>query len=248
MFSIISQLFGCTQAAALSGPDFNQSMEKVIHVGHRVSVFYLIPGNLSRELNFDKIYQRDTARSYQINPGKLASKKTLTWREFESIDMGTWDYWGKKSQGPGGQLGSLRVSIGYSLLPEGTDLIEHIKQSYQEYLNGAKGLNQKYRVDDMGKPVSPEEYAEDAVVPPGKFSTTEVGGAQFITWETDREFDGFKNNPYIYYVLPVDQHGFLTFLFRPTVAVFGQDIFAKQEQQLGQDIKQFLSQIKVQQH
>ncbi|HMW47221.1 MAG TPA: hypothetical protein PK011_07740 [Marinagarivorans sp.] len=245
MFSIVSQLFGCVRAAALSGPDFNQSIEKVIHVGHRVSVFYLIPGNLSRELNFDKIYQRDTAKSYQINPEKLTSQKTLTWREFESIDMGTWDYWGKKSQGPGGQLGSLRVSIGYSLLPKGADLIEHVKQSYQEYLNGAKGLNQKYRVDDMGKPVSPEEYAEDAIAPPSKFSNTTVGGAQFITWETDREFDGFKNSPYIYYVLPIDQHGYLTFLFRPTISVFGQDMIAKQEQRIQQDINTFLSHIRV---
>lgn len=246
MFSIISQLFGCAQTAPQSGPDFSQPIEKVIHLGHKISVFYLIPGNFSKELNFDKIYVRDTARSFQINLDQLTKPEILTWREHDFIDMGTWDYWGKKSQGPGGQLGSLRVSIGYSLLPKGVDLIEHIKQSYQEYLNGAKGLNQKYRVDDMGKPVSPEEYAEDAIIPPSKFSTATVGGAQFITWEADREFDGFKNSPYIYYVLPVDQHGFLTFLFRPTISVFGQDMVAKQEQQLEQDIKQFLSHIKVQ--
>ncbi len=113
MFTFISQLIGCAQAVPLSGPDFSHSMEKVIHLGHKISVFYLVPGNFSKELNFDKIYVRDTARSFQINPNQLAKPETLTWREYDFIDMGNWDYWGKKSEGPGGQLGGLRVGIGY---------------------------------------------------------------------------------------------------------------------------------------
>lgn|GEM_PF-5452036 len=248
MFSIISQLFGCAQAATISGPDFAQPMEKVIHIGHRASVFYLIPGNLSKELNFDKIYKRDTAKSFQVDPNKLAEKKTLTWREFESIDMGAWDYLGKKSQGPGGQLGSLRIGIGYSLLPKEVNLIDHIRRSYEEYLNGTNGLNKKYQFDDMGKPVPVDEYAEDAIIPPNSFKEVTLGGAQFITWETDREFDGFKNNRFIYYILPIDQSGYLTFLFRPTISVFGQEMVNKQEQRIEQDIKEFLSHIKTISH
>lgn len=177
MFSFISQLIGCTQAGPHSGPDFSQAMEKVIHVGHKVCVFYHMPGNFSKELNFDKIYQRDTAKSYKINPDVLAKQNTLTWRTYESIDMGNWDYWGKKSEGPGGQLGGLRIGIGYSLLPKGVNLIQHIKQSYENYLNGEKGLNQKYHFEEMNRPVSAEEYADRAVIPPSSFETASVAGA-----------------------------------------------------------------------
>jgi hypothetical protein len=231
MFSFISQLIGCAQAVPLSGPDFSQPMEKVIHVGHKVSVFYHMPGNFSKELNFDKIYQN-----------------TLTWRTYESIDMGNWDYWGKKSEGPGGQLGGLRIGIGYSLLPKGVNLIQHIKQSYENYLNGEKGLNQKYHFDEMNRPVSTEEYAERAIIPPSLFETTSVGGAEFITWKTDREFDGFKNRPYIYYILPVGQEGYLTFLFRSSISVLTDEMIVTQRQRIQRDINQFLSNISVEQH
>lgn len=248
MFTFISQLIGCAQAVPLSGPDFSHSMEKVIHLGHKISVFYLVPGNFSKELNFDKIYVRDTARSFQINPNQLAKPETLTWREYDFIDMGNWDYWGKKSEGPGGQLGGLRVGIGYSLLPKGVNLIQHIKQSYENYLNGEKGLNQKYHFDEMNRPVSAEEYAERAIIPPSSFETTTVGGAEFITWKTDREFDGFKNRPYIYYVLPVGQEGYLTFLFRSSISVLTDEMITAQRQRIQQDINQFLSNISVEQH
>ncbi len=71
MFSLFSQLLGCAKAAPLSGPDFNQPFEKVIHIGHRLSIFYTMPGNFTKELNFDKLYQRDSAKSFQINPERL---------------------------------------------------------------------------------------------------------------------------------------------------------------------------------
>jgi hypothetical protein len=245
MFSFISQLIGCAQASPLSGPDFTQPMEKVIHIGHRLSIFYVMPGNHSQELNFDKIYQRDSSKSYQINPELLAKRKTFTWREFEFIDVGKWDYWGKKSQGPGGQLGSLRVDIGYSLLPKGADLVQHVKQSYEQYLNGNAGLNNKYRSDENGKAVSPDEYAERAISAPTEFKTTTIGGVQFFTWHTDREFDGYKNTPLIYYVLPVEPMGYLTFLFDSSISVIGQEMVIKQEQRIQQDINEFLSHISV---
>ncbi|HEY6530307.1 MAG TPA: hypothetical protein VIZ65_16590 [Cellvibrionaceae bacterium] len=245
MFSFLSQLIGCAQASPLSGPDFTQPIEKVIHMGHRLSIFYLMPGNFSKELNFDKLYQRDSAKSFQINPDHLTKPETYTWREYEFIDVGKWDYWGKKSQGPDGQLGSLRVGIDYSLLPKDVDLLQHIKQSYEKYLNGEKGLNQKYRTDDMGKPVSAEEYVEDAVKPPTDFQTATIGGARFITWRTDREFDGFKNKPLVYYVLPIDKIGYVTFMFKSSISVFGQDMVIKQEQRIQQDITEFLSHISV---
>lgn len=245
MFSFISQLLGCAQAAPLSGPDFSEPIEKVIHLGNQTSVFYLIPGNFSKELNFDKIYLRDTARSFQINPEQLVKPETLTWRKYDFIDMGKWDYLGKKSQGPGGHLGSLRLEISYSLLPKGIDIIQHIKQSYDEYLNGEKGLNQKYRLDEMDRPVSAEEYTERAIGSPSDFATTTVGGAQFITWSTDREFDGFKNRPYIYYVMPLEKKGYLTFLFRSSISVLSDEMIVTQRQRIQQDINQFLSNISV---
>lgn len=247
MFSFISQLLGCAQASPPSGPDFSQPIEKVIHLGHQISIFYLIPSNFSKELNFDKIYLRDTARSFQISPDQLAKPETLTWREYDFIDMGKWDYWGKKSQGPGGQLGSLQVEIGYSLLPKGVDLIPHIKQSYDEYLNGEKGLNQKYHLDEMNRPVSAEEYTERAIVLPSEFTTTTIGGTRFITWSTDREFDGFKNRPYIYYVMPLEKSGYLTFLFSSSISVLTDEMIVTQRLRIQQDINQFLSNISVKQ-
>jgi hypothetical protein len=245
MFAFITQLLGCAQAVPVSGPDFNQQSEKVVHVGHRLSVFYLMPGNLSKELNFDKLYERDSAKSFQVNAEQLVKPETYTWREYEFVDVGKWDYFGNKSQGPGGQLGSLRVSIDYSVLPVGVDLKQHIKQSYETYLNGEKGLNQKYRKDDMGRPVSTEKYVEDAVRPPTDFQTTMIGGARFITWSTDREFDGFRNKPLRYYVLPVDSVGYLTFMFKSAISVFGQDSLTQQKERIEQDINRFMSQVSV---
>lgn len=244
MMTFISSLFGCATQAH-SGPDFDQTTAKVVHIGHDLSVFYEIPGNLSQQFNFSAAYQRDTAKSHQIDPHALAKIENLTWRELEFIDVGKWDYKGKKSEGPNGDLGELRLDVGYSLLPKGLTLEQHLKKAYEIYLNGPKGLNKKYLKDEEGYEVDPEDYAELSAKPPASFTSRAYGGGTFLTWQTDQEFDGYKNTPYFYYVLPVDQVGYLTFLFSSKVSVFGAKMVAAQHKRIENDIQAIMQRVKV---
>ena len=244
MISFLSSLFGGA-VQAQNGPDIANGQSKVVHIGQTVSVHYEMPGNMSRQFNFAAIYQRDTAKSYQVDPHKLAKAETLTWRELEFIDVGKWDYTGKKSEGPNGELGSLRLDVSYSVLPNGVALEDYIKASYERYLNGPKGLNQKFLKDENGQPTDPEDYEDMAAKAPTSFSYRDIGGGKFLTWQTDQEFDGYRNTPYVYYVLPVEQAGFLTFLFSSTISVYGEKMVARQNRRIAEDIQHIIEKIKV---
>lgn len=237
--SLFSLLFGCKEKGIdVTGPDFNDVRHSVIHLNNSVSVEYALPGNMSKEFGFDKLYEK-SEHTKNVNFLDI-EYKPYRWRHKFGIDSGMWEYVGPKNVGVGGRLGSLNVRIevnrfDWNLLDD-ENLVAEIFSQYKSY---ADKENDAFRRDHEG--YSDDELKKWLYLKPEKYEWKEFGGGKFLSWAAYEQ----GITPIVYYLYRLDNSHFLTFVFDYGISVSTDQQVEVLDARIVDEIEQIMRGVKI---
>jgi len=238
VMGIISLLFGCKEVELIQ-PDFTNSMNKVIHLNNGATLSYEMPGNMSNNFNFSERYKVESPKTYRIDISDTSEYKPDTWKLAKKIDGGMWDYFGDKKKGLNGELGSLNVALFISEYSDG-NIERYVLNAYENFLNGPDGLNTKMRSSEMGQSYTDIELGDWIVNAPPQLNRITFGGKEYFHWQVKNENRGRE---FVYYIFPLDDKHFISFMFHYTVKVKDEQGLAAQTGFVLADIARFMKHV-----
>ena len=239
---LFSMIFGAKEVE-LTRPDFANVINKAVHFNNGVSLSYEIPGNLSNLMGFAGGYIAGSPRTFNVSVDEQQGYSQRRWRMAKDIEGSMWDYLGDNKKGLGGELGTLYFDLSLNQYT-GTSLEKHILREYEIYLNGPNGKNTKVRLDEMGETIPDEELGDWIVHAPTVIEKRMVGGAEFLYWQQRNEHRGYD---FVYYVLPLDDQRFVSFMFKYTVKANSEQDLKEQTAIMLDDIETFMQRVTVSQ-
>lgn len=232
LMSLISTLFGC-KPASLQGPDFNQTIPKILHIKPGITVTYEMPSNMSNLMNFGIRYPNESPRTITFDTTEEHKFQLWHWRESVMLDGAMWDY---KMKG----RADLNLRIDIALKPELTSLKSFIASLYEEFYNGENGLNTNFRRKRPNR--SDDELGSWIKSIPNDFSEISVNGAPAFTWSEDSRDTGQGAR---YYALEFHDRYFLTFAFLSSISARNTKELEMAKNKIPQDIAAFMERVHV---
>jgi len=236
--ALLSTLFGCENK--LSGPDFEHQENKVIVLNNALRIDYEMPDGMSSMLGFSE-KQKKQPKSIKIDDINSLNFEAKGWRTTNNLDVGMWEYFRGKKNVEKNTAAELSMRIDLHKLTDGntTSLKSHLISIYENYLNGADGLNTKTRKDFA-------EYSDDELtkwlVEMPELKEVSINNADFISWHVYGEVRGRHLQ---YYVTPVDDTHYLTIRIRYSYSALSDEELSELEIMLPADIKKIVQQIKI---
>lgn len=237
---LLSFLLGCN-AAVETGPDFSQTVNKVIHFENSPSIAYEMPGNMSNLFNFAEKYANESPKTFNITNLNAVDYKQDKWRLAKSIDGAMWDYLGKKSEGPDGELGRLNVDFSINK-SEPIELEAFIERAYEHFLNGPDGMNTEIRESEDAQGLSDDELGHWIVHAPTKFERKTINGTEYLHWSVTNEH---RWREFVYYVFPLNDETFVAIQFHYSISANGEEPHQKQNTIILSDIDNFMQRVNV---
>lgn len=236
VMSIFNFLFGCKQMP-IKGPDFSETIFKVIHIGSGISMEYEMPGNMSEYFNYDQRYKSESERTLKVDLVDLQYGRN-TWQLAWNLDGAAWEYTAGKSQGLNGELGSISFNL-FAGRYSG-DLNAFVAEAYDEYFNGPEGANTEVRKIAKEERKSADELDFLMVKPPQSFATQNINGTNYLHWKLENEHPG---RTYDYFLYRVDDQHYLAFMFYHTFSAGSEEELAQMKTLINEDIDKFMSHV-----
>ncbi len=208
--SLFTLLFGCKQMP-IKGPDFSDTVLKIAHLSTGESVEYEMPGNMTKDFNYDQRYKRESEKTQKINVLDKSKYEKERWQTAYYIDGASWDYVADKSQGVNGELGRInfRVSVGRY---EG-EIQTFIHNAYDAFLNGPNGVNTEVREVSASDGVDVENYSSLLIEAPKIFSDEIINKGGYLRWKLKNEHPGYTFEHFLY-VLNNEYYLICTFYYK----------------------------------
>lgn len=208
--SLFTLLFGCKQVP-IKGPNFSDAIFKIVHLSTGESVEYEMPGNMTKDFNYDQLYKKDSERTKKIDVFDESKYEADRWQSAYYIDGASWDYMADKSQGINGELGrvNFRVSVG---LHDG-EIQSFIRKAYDTFLNGPGGVNTEVRTVSAADGVDVEHYSSLLIEAPKVFSNKKFNEIDYLHWKLKNEHPGYTFEHFLY-VLDSDRYLICTFYYK----------------------------------
>lgn len=243
MLAFLYSIFGCSTQSAPKGPDFEHTIDKVLHINQEVRIHYSIPKNLSTMFNYAERYENETSRSVSVPSLSELTIEPHLWRDSHEIDGGMWDYIGSRKQGLGGDMGGLHFHVSIDKKPSQESTEAFVNRSLDEYLNGSDGINTDVRNSEMGKGLDDEELGHWIIKSPTPTESTIAGvPATYYTldWQNGKQYQ--------IYLVPLSNPEYLVcFTFYYTVSSQTIEEHEQQTARVLEDIERIKSLIKIEQ-
>lgn len=239
--TLLSSLFGC-KTVRPEGPNFSQTISKVLHVKPLVQVKYEMPGNMSSTFGFSEKYKNETKATNVVDLSKENTFRPFNWRKSIDVDGAKWDYSNTKKKNSENDLASLNIQIDIAEYQTKENFEDSINALFDAYLNGASGLNTEVRKSDFANGRPDDELGRWILSLPGTLEATPFGDNAYYTWNFDDEARGnFSKN----YAIPLDNKHFLLFEFRYAISAESDKEFALVQELIFEDAAKFMALVSI---
>lgn len=230
--SLISMLLGC-KTTSLKGPDFVESIPKVLHVKPYYTVTYEMPGNMSNLMGFGTRYLIESPRTFVFDTSTANEFSRFDWRRSFDLDGAMWEYNVRNR-------GSLNLGIEILKTSESKTLKEFLRESYEKFYNGENGLNTELRA---ARPThSEEDFGGKLRVVPSEYTPISLNQAEAIRWQ---EVDKIAGYEVTYYAIQIDPSHTLLFSFRYSMSVLKESDIPKLQDKIRSDIDEYMSHVEI---
>ena len=235
--SLLNLLLGCKQIS-VKGPDFSSATFKIMHLSTGNSFEYDMPGNMTKEFNFDERYKRESEITINLDVSDESKYEKDTWQQSCYLDGASWDYEAGKFQGVNGELGRLNVVVSVGRYKG--DIEPFISQAYISYLDGEGGPNANARDFGVREGLSEERVSRMLISGPRSFEHRTINNIDYLTWVMEKEFSA---RTFTYFVHVLDDQHYLAFRFYHYFSARSEGELKEVAVLLNKDIEKFMSRV-----